>query len=191
MLARSTPHAVIQPKPGIGDVIWHLPFIRAIAAVSPGGQVTFLAPPTSGARELLVRNPPSPRRSISTIGLRIAARHQSDQTVALLRRQHFAPCGFSTALFVRRWPVPCRYPGTYRRRALRATLVHHQQAASAEPFSRLSHRVAGHAHGRHERAGPTTEPGLRIPTIRSPQSAKISTPAAALAGAWNCRLTSG
>jgi heptosyltransferase-2 len=57
MLARSTPHAVIQPKPGIGDVIWHLPFIRAIAAVSPGGQVTFLAPPTSGARELLAAEP--------------------------------------------------------------------------------------------------------------------------------------
>jgi heptosyltransferase-2 len=52
-----TPHAVIQPKPGIGDVIWHLPFIRAIAAVSPGGKVTFLAPPTSGARELLVAEP--------------------------------------------------------------------------------------------------------------------------------------
>jgi hypothetical protein len=43
--ANVTPHAVIQPKPGIGDIIWHLPFIRAIAAVSPGGSVTFLAPP--------------------------------------------------------------------------------------------------------------------------------------------------
>jgi heptosyltransferase II len=52
-----TPHAIIQPKPGIGDVIWHLPFIRAIAAVSPGGKVTFLAPPTSGARELLAAEP--------------------------------------------------------------------------------------------------------------------------------------
>jgi heptosyltransferase-2 len=48
-----TPSAVIQVKPGIGDVIWHLPFIRAIAAVSPGQQVTFLAPPSSGAQELL------------------------------------------------------------------------------------------------------------------------------------------
>jgi len=45
--------AVIQVKPGIGDVIWHLPFIRAIAAQSPGGAVMFLAPPTSGAKELL------------------------------------------------------------------------------------------------------------------------------------------
>jgi heptosyltransferase II len=52
-----TPHAVIQPKQGIGDVIWHLPFVRAIAAVSPGGQVTFLAPPTSSARELLAAEP--------------------------------------------------------------------------------------------------------------------------------------
>jgi lipopolysaccharide heptosyltransferase II len=52
-----TPSAVIQAKRGIGDVIWHLPFIRAIAAAAPGGQVTFLAPPTSRARELLAAEP--------------------------------------------------------------------------------------------------------------------------------------
>ena len=52
-----TASAVIQVKPGIGDVIWHLPFIRAIAAASPGGQVTFLAPPTSHARDLLAEEP--------------------------------------------------------------------------------------------------------------------------------------
>ena len=52
-----TPSAVIQPKPGIGDVIWHLPFIRAIAAAAPGGRVTFLAPPSSGAKDLLVAEP--------------------------------------------------------------------------------------------------------------------------------------
>ncbi len=51
------PTAVIQVKPGIGDVIWHLPFVRAIAASSPGGQVAFLAPPTSGARDLLGAEP--------------------------------------------------------------------------------------------------------------------------------------
>jgi heptosyltransferase-2 len=49
--------AVIQVKPGIGDVIWHLPFIRAIAAASAGGQVTFLAPPSSNARDLLEEEP--------------------------------------------------------------------------------------------------------------------------------------
>ena len=52
-----TETAVIQAKRGIGDVIWHLPFVRAIAAVSPGSRVTFMAPPTSGARELLAAEP--------------------------------------------------------------------------------------------------------------------------------------
>ena len=52
-----TPSAVIQVKPGIGDVIWHLPFIRAIAAAAPGGQVTFFVPPSSGASELLQAEP--------------------------------------------------------------------------------------------------------------------------------------
>jgi heptosyltransferase-2 len=49
--------AVIQVKRGIGDVIWHLPFIQAIAAVSPGRQVTFLAPPSSCAEQLLASDP--------------------------------------------------------------------------------------------------------------------------------------
>jgi heptosyltransferase-2 len=49
--------AVIQVKRGIGDVIWHLPFIQAIAAASPGGQITFLAPPSSCADELLAADP--------------------------------------------------------------------------------------------------------------------------------------
>ncbi|MFZ3311511.1 MAG: glycosyltransferase family 9 protein [Xanthobacteraceae bacterium] len=57
MIRDATSCAVIQVKPGIGDVIWHLPFIRAIAAAAPGGRVAFLAPPTSQARELLAAEP--------------------------------------------------------------------------------------------------------------------------------------
>ena len=49
--------AVIQVKPGIGDVIWHLPFIRAIAAAAPDRQVTFFVPPTSAAKDLLAAEP--------------------------------------------------------------------------------------------------------------------------------------
>jgi heptosyltransferase-2 len=48
-----TPTAVIQVKRGIGDVIWHLPFIRAIAAADPAGAVTFLTLPSSFAKDLL------------------------------------------------------------------------------------------------------------------------------------------
>ena len=45
--------AVIQVKTGIGDLMWHLPFIRAIAAASPGKRVSFFVPPSTGAKELL------------------------------------------------------------------------------------------------------------------------------------------
>jgi heptosyltransferase II len=48
---------VIQAKQGIGDVIWHLPFIRAIAAMTPGGLVTFLTLPSTHGRELLAGEP--------------------------------------------------------------------------------------------------------------------------------------
>lgn len=52
-----TPTAVIQSKQGIGDVIWHLPYVRAIAAASPGGKVIFLALPSTYAQELLQAEP--------------------------------------------------------------------------------------------------------------------------------------
>jgi heptosyltransferase-2 len=55
--ANVTPFAVIHVKPGIGHVIWHLPFIRAIAAAAPDGQVTFFVPPTSAAKDLLAAEP--------------------------------------------------------------------------------------------------------------------------------------
>ncbi len=86
----ATKSAVIQAKPGIGDVIWHLPFLRAIAAAAPGRRVTFLAPPSSGAKELLAGEPglaetiyfehagSELRRGINLIRL-----------VALLRRRQF------------------------------------------------------------------------------------------------------
>jgi heptosyltransferase-2 len=83
-----TPVGVIQVKPGIGDVLWHLPFIRAIAAAAPGGQVTFFAPPTSAAKDLLAAEP-----SVATT---VYFRHAGSELqrglnlvrlVALLRRQ--------------------------------------------------------------------------------------------------------
>lgn len=49
--------AIIQVKQGIGDVIWHLPFIRAIAATTPEGAVTFMTLPSTRAKELLAAEP--------------------------------------------------------------------------------------------------------------------------------------
>ncbi len=45
--------AVVQPQPGIGDMIWHLPHLRALAAAA-GGPVTLIAKPRSAADQLLV-----------------------------------------------------------------------------------------------------------------------------------------
>jgi len=44
---------IVQPLPGIGDMIWHLPHIHAIAATSIEGQVDLLTKPRSQADRLL------------------------------------------------------------------------------------------------------------------------------------------
>ncbi len=44
---------LIQPLPGIGDMVWHLPCIHSLAAASPGGQISILTKPRSRADVLL------------------------------------------------------------------------------------------------------------------------------------------
>jgi heptosyltransferase II len=94
----TTRTAVIQAKRGIGDVIWHLPFVRAIASASPEGQVTFMAPPTSKAKDLLVAEPTvfqtiyfehagsELRRGINLIRLARVLRQNGFRTVWILDR---------------------------------------------------------------------------------------------------------
>lgn len=48
---------VIQPLPGIGDMVWHLPPIHAIAKAAPDGRVSILTKPRSLADRLLVADP--------------------------------------------------------------------------------------------------------------------------------------
>jgi len=50
------PVAIIQPLPGIGDMVWHLPHIRAIAACA-GTPVTLIAKPRSLADQLFSHEP--------------------------------------------------------------------------------------------------------------------------------------
>jgi heptosyltransferase II len=50
------PVAVIQPLPGIGDMVWHLPHIRAIAAYVRA-PVTLITKPRSMADQLLAQDP--------------------------------------------------------------------------------------------------------------------------------------
>src|SRR3974377_2288083 len=70
----------MQVKPGIGDVIWHLPFIRAVAATAPKRQVTFFAPPTSAAKDLLAAEP-----AVAATGYFSAARLELQRGINLIR----------------------------------------------------------------------------------------------------------
>jgi len=45
--------AVIHPHRGVGDLMWHVPFIRVIAEHSPGGQVTLITRSSTRAEHLL------------------------------------------------------------------------------------------------------------------------------------------
>lgn len=44
---------VVHHRKGIGDVVWHVPYLRAIAAQSRGGRITVLARPSCRAGEVL------------------------------------------------------------------------------------------------------------------------------------------
>lgn len=55
-MERSAP-LVIQPLPGIGDMVWHLPHLHALAAASPDGRVSILTKPRSQADRLLRADP--------------------------------------------------------------------------------------------------------------------------------------
>jgi heptosyltransferase-2 len=54
--AMQHPVAVVQPLPGIGDMVWHLPHIRAIAAYA-GEPVTLITKPRSLADQLFGQDP--------------------------------------------------------------------------------------------------------------------------------------
>ena len=51
------PVLVYAPDRGIGDLMWHLPTIRAIAATTPEGKVILVARPSSRAAEVLKVEP--------------------------------------------------------------------------------------------------------------------------------------
>lgn len=88
---------VVHHRSGIGDLIWHLPYIRAIAATSRGGRVTLMARPSCRAPDLLRAEPAieevieydyRPRRSESRRG-RDAGLRGFLRITALVRSRRF------------------------------------------------------------------------------------------------------
>ncbi len=49
--------AVYFKHPGIGDLIWHLPFLQAVADANAGKPVTVMCRPSTAAKEVLVTDP--------------------------------------------------------------------------------------------------------------------------------------
>ncbi|MDG4595191.1 MAG: glycosyltransferase family 9 protein [Candidatus Contendobacter sp.] len=85
----------MQPLPGIGDMVWHLPHIHAIAATTMEGRVDLLTKPRSQADRLLRADP-----SVGQILWleREAGRHAGPRGLlrlaALLRRQGYQRAWF-------------------------------------------------------------------------------------------------
>lgn len=110
--------AVVQPLPGIGDMIWHLPHIRALAAAA-GQAVTLIAKPRSAADQIFAFEPavadivwmdrnPTGRRGVhdGSIGfLRFVAalrRHRFDAIVILHHSHSLAAAAWLAG-------IPARY----------------------------------------------------------------------------------
>lgn len=88
---------VVHHRSGIGDLIWHIPYLRAIAAVSEGGKVSVIARPSCRAAEVLAAEPciaeviefdRKPRKSERRVGRHDGLGAQL-AFVAELRARHF------------------------------------------------------------------------------------------------------
>ncbi len=55
--ARSPRTVVVHHRSGIGDLVWHIPYFRAVAATSHGGRVSVIARPSCCATDLLSAEP--------------------------------------------------------------------------------------------------------------------------------------
>ena len=102
-LAPSGRTLIVQPLPGIGDMVWHLPHIHAIAATTAEGRVDLLTKPRSQADRLL-RADPGVERILWLE--REAGRHAGPRGLlrlaALLRQEHYQRAWFlhSSARYV-------------------------------------------------------------------------------------------
>ncbi len=88
---------VVHHRSGIGDLVWHVPYLRAIAATSRGGRVTLMARPSCRAPDVLAAEPSideiieydyRPRRGEARRG-RDAGLRGFLRTAAILRARRF------------------------------------------------------------------------------------------------------
>lgn len=86
---------------GIGDVIWHLPTFRAIAARSPHGKVALAMRPSTRARDLLRADPaiayvvdlPQDKPSLKLVPAYVSVfRREKPSSIWVMEREPFVSC---------------------------------------------------------------------------------------------------
>ena len=163
--------AVIQVKRGIGDVVWHLPFIRAIAAATPERAVTFLTLPSTRAKDLLTAEP--------SVGEVIYFEHQGSelarginlvQLVALMRARKFQRIWILDRT-IRPASPPCSPASrSGSGRATAAAPPDHQCGDRSAPFQGTGDGLAARADESMNVPVASTEPDLKLPERCSPAS---------------------
>ncbi len=165
--------AVFQPRPGLGDLIWHLPIIRAIAGASQSGQVTLVTKPSTQADTLLADDPAierivwfdrNPRQSQGGGRGRHDGPLGTFRLVAQLRACHADSCvllhhGASLAACLALAGIPHRYGYGYTR-LQRVWLNHGPHLGNAAPFTEAFDQAAAFA--RAAGLWPLPEPAIAV-----------------------------
>lgn len=163
---------VIQPLPGIGDMVWHLPHIHAIAATSAGGAITLLTKKRSAAKQILAADPTV--KSVLWVE-RNPGRH--DGIRGLLRlASELRPHGFGRAFILHgsaRYALVCLLAGIAQRigygRGLQSLFL--DRSCRLAPGERHGHPIALADHLLDQAGIPRTEREPRLVVAEAARAA--------------------
>lgn len=142
---------VVQPLPGIGDMVWHLPHLHAIAAATPEKRITVLTKPRSRADKLLGAD----AAVASVLWLQRPGEHGGPlgffRLVALLRQHRFATAWllhgsrrYALALLLAGVPETIGYGRGVQRFLLSHPLLLPGASARGHPVLLADHLLAQH-----------------------------------------------
>lgn len=142
---------VIQPLPGIGDMVWFFPHLRALAAQSPDGKVSLLAKSSSQVHHLLgheslldeviwidPKNKNAPLTSIFHFTKRLKQRGFSQVWIL-----HHSP-SYALAAFMAGIPQRCGYGFSWQKIFLTSRNVLDEELSSAHAMTKATRFLTQH-----------------------------------------------